>query len=281
MYYLYWIARVLALTLPRRFSYFIASLISRFKYYFSKYDRECVIYNIRPVVKDARNIHRYAFKVFENFAFYLVDFFSLAKINRRFIEKFVRLSGLENINKVIGEKKGIVALTAHIGNYELGGAITSYLGYEIYAIALPHKDKRVNNFFNHQRNIFNVKTISTGVTVRRCFKILRDKKIVAFLGDKDFLAEEGERVSICGRKALLPRGPAFFALKTDSVIVPVFFVREDKYYYRLIFEPGIYPYKNDGFYKTIKELIEEYAVVLEKYIIKYPQQWYMFSKYWL
>jgi len=281
MYYLYCIARFMALLFPRRLSYFIASIISRFKYWTSWYDRQYVIYNLTPVLKDRKKAKRYALRVFENFAFYLADFFSFEKIDSRFIKRYVRLSGLDNLKKAIEEKRGIVALTAHIGNYELGGAITSYLGYDIYAIALPHRDKRINNFFNRQRGIFKVKVIPTGIAVKKCFKVLKDKKIIAFLGDKDFVAHNGEKVVICGRDVLLPRGPAFFALKTGSVIIPSFFVREDKYYYRLIFEPPIFPYKENGVPKETKELIEEYASVLERYIVNYPDQWYMFSRYWL
>jgi len=280
MYYLYCIARFLVLILPRRCSYFVAGIISNIKFYISKKDRKSVIYNLKPIIKNKKELRKRAKRVFNNFALYLVDFLSTSRINKEFIKKYVSVSGLDNINNVVG-KKGIIALTAHIGNYELGGGIVSFLGYDIYAIAFPHKDRRINNFFNSQRRIFDVKVIPTGRSVIRCLRLLRNKKMIAFLGDRDFASMKGYRVHFCGRDALLPKGPSFFSLKTDSVVVPSFFVRERKYFYRLIFEPPIFPRYDDGSLKSEEKLIQEQLKVLEKYIRKYPDQWYMFQEYWL
>ena len=60
----------------------------------------------------------------------------------------------------------------------------------------------------------------------------------------------------------------------------VFSVRENTYYYRFIFEEAIYPRKN-GQARTIQDIVEEYAKILERYIAEYPEQWYMFEKCWI
>ena len=279
MYYLYCIARFIVSILPRKCSYFVAGVLSSIRFYISKKDREAVIYNLTPIVKNKEELRNRAKRVFNNFAFYLVDFLNMGRINKEFINKYVAVDGLDNINKLTA--KGIIALAAHIGNYEFGGAVMAFLGYDIYVIAFPHKDKRVNDFFNYQRSIFNVKVISTGKTVIKCVSLLRNKKMIAFLGDRDFASAKGRRVRFCGRDALLPRGPAVFALKTDSVIAPCFFVRERKYFYRFIFEPPISCRYDDGSLKNEETLIQEQLKVLEKYIRKYSDQWYMFQKYWL
>jgi len=280
MYYLYLIARFLALVLPRKFCYFIASISADFKFYVSKRDRRAVIYNLLPVVRDKKKAKIYARKVFENFAFYLVDFFSFPKIDNSFIEKYIRVSGIEYADRLVDEKKGAVVLSAHIGNYELGAAITSFLGYDIYALALPHKDKRINNFFNQQRQVFKVEVISTGIDVRRCIKVLNDKKMIAFLGDRDFTSAKGQVISMFGRQVVLPVGPAFFTLRTNSCILPCFFIRENKYFYRLIFEPALCP-KHSKSLDNERDIVDQYSKILEKYILEYPEQWYMFEKYWL
>ena len=280
MYYLYCIARFLVLILPRKCSYFVAGILSSIKFYISRKDRMAVIYNIKPVVKDERELIKRAKKVFNNFSFYLADFLNTSRVGQEFVKRYVSVSGLDNINNVVG-KRGIIILTAHIGNYELGGGVASLLGYNIHAIAFPHKDKRVNDFFDKQRSILKVEVIPTGRTVVRCVRLLRNKKIIAFLGDRDFASMKGRRMHFCGREALLPRGPSFFAIKTDSVIVPSFFIRERKYFYRFIFEHPIFPRRSDGSLRDEEDLMQEQAKVLEKYISEYPDQWYMFQKYWL
>ncbi|MFH1769008.1 MAG: lysophospholipid acyltransferase family protein [Candidatus Omnitrophota bacterium] len=278
MYYLYLIGRFIAIILPRKTLYCLAILLSRLRFYFSKKDRRIVIANLMPMIADKTLASSYAKKVFENFALYLADFLSFSKMDRNFLKQYVRISGLDNLDKAQKEQ-GVIALTAHIGNYEMGGGVIASLGYDFYALALPHVDKRINAFFNQQRGCFGVKVIATGNGLKTCFRVLSDRKIVAFVGDKDFTAGKRKAVKICGKEVFLPRGPALFALKTNSLIVPCFFIRENRYYYHFIFEPPIAPTDNNR-PKTVREIMEQYSEILEKYIRQYPEQWYIFERYW-
>ncbi|MDD5584743.1 MAG: hypothetical protein PHV55_06785, partial [Candidatus Omnitrophica bacterium] len=71
----------------------------------------------------------------------------------------------------------------------------------------------------------------------------------------------------------------FFALKTGAAIIPTFFVRERKKYYHLIIEKPLEYDKDDA--QAQENIIKKYASILEKYISQYPDQWYMFQRYWL
>jgi KDO2-lipid IV(A) lauroyltransferase len=281
MYYLFILGKTLALILPRNMGYFLAKICAVAKYYFSKKDRETVNYNLGPVIRDVKERRKVALEVFVNFSYYLVDFFRYSKLDKKFIEKYVKIDGLEYLNRYLAENNGVIALSAHLGNYELGGAVAALLGYPIYAVALPHKDKRTNELFNRQRECVGMKVISTGATVKKCFSCLNQGNMIAFLGDRDF-SGGGVKVKMFSRYARLPRGPVFFAIKTGASIVPCFFVRENKKYYRFIFVKPIFLNRGDSKGKDEeKKALEEYVSVLEKYIKKYPQQWYMFEKYWL
>lgn len=282
MFYSYLIAKKVALFLPRSFCYFIASILADLHFILSTRDRESVLYNLKPLIKND-NLRKSARQVFRNFALYLVDFFRFSKLDLSFLKKYVAIEGEEYLWQAKKRKKGVIALTAHLGNYELGAAFASLLGYKIYAIALPHKDLRVNNFFIQQRKLYDVEVIPTGTRVKKCFQLLRENKIVAFLGDRDFSFKQGVKVKLCGKEAVIPRGPAFFSLKTGACVLPSFLIREphNKKYYRLIFKQPILPVKENGNKKSEQEIIEEYKKILEKYILKFPTQWYMFQKYWL
>ncbi|MCD6229153.1 MAG: lysophospholipid acyltransferase family protein [Candidatus Omnitrophica bacterium] len=279
MYYFFVLGRWVAILLPRKISYLLASIIARVKFFFSKRDRENLIYNLLPILKNKKTAYQYARKIVENFAYYLVDFFRFSKIDSEFIEKYVKLIRIDFLQNLIKENKKIIALTAHLGNYELGGALTSILGYKVYAVALPHKDERTNSFFNHQREVCGVEVTSTGIGIKKCFQALKSRKILALLGDKDF-SGKGKKVKMFGKTCILPRGVANFSLKTDAYIIPSFLIRENKYTYSLIFDTPISPYRENK-KKTEEEIIQECAKILEKYIARYPEQWYMFEKYWI
>lgn len=278
MYFLFILGKILALTFPRRFCYAVAKFIARTHYFYSRKDREAVAYNLAPIVRDQRRLKECTQKVFINFSYYLVDFFRHSFLDQNFIQRYVKVEGLDYLKAAFSRGQGAIVLTAHLGNYELGGAVTALLGYPLSAVALTHKDQRTNAFFDRQRKLTGVKTIPIGVAARGCFQALKQAEVLALLGDKDF-SNSALKLEMFSCPAYFPRGAAFFALKTGAEIIPSFFIRENKYFYRLIFEKPVSadrPGQNSE-----AAIIKEYISVLEKYVSKYPDQWYMFSRYWL
>jgi KDO2-lipid IV(A) lauroyltransferase len=276
MYYLFVLGKIIARTFPRRISYAIARFCANLHFYLSRKDRETVMYNLSAIVSQDK-CKACTKEVFINFAYYLVDFFKQDKLNKEFIEKYVKVDGLENLDSAFKSNQGVIILTAHLGNYELGAAVASVLGYPLHAIALPHKDKRTNKLFNDQRGSVGVMVIPTGIAVKKSLSILKGGGIVCFLADRDF-SGTAEELEMFSRTAPLPKGPAFFALRSGACIVPSFFLREEENFYRLVFEEPIYCNNKES--KSEADVIKSYIPVLEKYISDYPQQWYMFEKYW-
>ena len=274
LYLLYILGTRLASAIPRSICYRLAKFFALIQFYISRKDREVVLYNLYPIFNDKKKTVKCAKEVFINFAYYLADFFRYQKLTPDFIQKFVRISGLENINSTLSSDKGIIALTAHLGNYEFAGAVVASLGYPVVAIALPHKDKRINKFFDSRREMVNIKVISTGAGIKECFSLLRQGKILALLGDRDF-SGKAHTFKMFSQYARFPRGPAFFSLKTGAPIIPAFLIRENRDYYHLIFEK---PINSTG--KSEKDIINSYIPILEKHIKSYPDQWYMFGKFW-
>ncbi len=275
MYYFFILGKIIALGLPRRISYLIANLFALIHFYWSSKDRAAVFYNLKPLIEGKKRRKQAARKVFINFAYYLTDFFRYSKLNGKFIKKYVHFEGLETVDRLIKKKQGAILLTAHLGNYELGGAIMSLLGYPLSVVALPHLDLRTNNFFNNQRKKAGIEVIPTGLSVKTSIAVLKKGRLLALLGDRDF-SHSGSKQRVLSRYAYIPRGAAFFAKKGNAAVIPAFFVRENKYYYRLIFEEKIEAQQDS------KEdyIIKKYVSVLEKYLKKYPEQWYLFQRYW-
>ncbi|MBD3263720.1 MAG: hypothetical protein GF375_01290 [Candidatus Omnitrophica bacterium] len=278
MYYPFILGKAIAVSLPRRVVYFLAKIIAIIHCYTSPGDREAVEYNLSPLVEGREVLKKKTRDVFINFAYYLADFFRQSKLSPQFIEKHVEIIGLQHLDRYLGEGKGVIALTAHLGNYELGGVVTSMLGYPLSVIALSHRDERTNIFFDVQRRICGLKVIPIGMALKRCISVLRRGEMLAMLGDRDFSLNK-KKFRIFDRYAYLPRGAAYFASKTRAHILPSFFIRKGRFDYKLIFEKAITHKINEKFDEN--EVIKEYIKVLERYLKKYPEQWFLFEKYWL
>jgi len=281
-YILYKIGQFIALHFPLKIAYKLAVFVSDLHYIVADKDRLAVKENLKAIFpeKSDREINRIRIRMFRNFAKYLVDFFRFSKIDNEYTKRNIRLENIHYIDEALSKGKGAIILSAHIGNWELGSVVVAVLGYPLWIVALPHKHKNVNNFFNFQRQLKGIKVIPLGRAVRRCLNILKDNGIVALAGDRDF-TEKGIVLDFFGKPTFLPEGPAAFCLKTGAPIVPAFMLRDkdDKFTLRIgkPLEGAIS--NNDK--KYLQELIIRYKTIIEDYIRSYPEQWYMFRRFWI
>jgi KDO2-lipid IV(A) lauroyltransferase len=83
------------------------------------------------------------------------------------------------------------------------------------------------------------------------------------------------------RPSFLPRGPAALSLLTGAPIIPGFMIREKDDKFRLIIEKPIRFSPSGNKEIDQKTLTERCIERIEKYVKRYPDQWFMFSKFWL
>jgi lauroyl/myristoyl acyltransferase len=202
-------------------------------------------------------------------------------VDEQFIKNNVRIEGIEHLDKVLAQGNGGVIVTAHIGNWELGAVLLSVLGYPLMAIALPHKERPVNDLFNDQRETKGVTVVSSNGALRRCIKQLRDNKLVALVADRDF-GEHGIEMDFLGRRMLVPKGPVIFSMKTGAPIIPMFLIRSGKGKFSFSCSEPIYPPDrslsvNDE--ESMKKIMDCYMSVIEEKVRAYPSQWLLFREF--
>lgn len=283
-YILYRIGQFIALNLPLKIAYRVAVFFSDVHYIFADKDRFLVLENLKAIFpqKPVKELKEIRLQMTRNFAKYLVDFFRFENIDEEYVRKNIKIENQHYIDESLARKKGVIVLSAHIGNWELGGVTVALLGYPIAVVALSHKYKKVNDFFVRQRESKGVGVIPFERAVKQCLSALSENKLLGLVGDRDF-TQRGVIVDFFGKPTLLPMGPAGFALKTGAAILPAFMVRnhDDSFTLRLE-KPIIYKSsrKNGSKNNNLHEVICGYKIILEDYIRKYPDQWYMFRQFW-
>lgn len=280
-YLLYKIGQKLAVMLPLKFAYQLAVFLADLHRLFSRGDRIAVESNLRVIFPqaDKQVFKAYSRDVFRNFARYLVDFFRLEIIDKGYIENNVKIIGLDIVDNALGKAKGVVAVTAHIANWELSGVTMALLGYPIVCVALTHRDERINRFFIRQRERKGLGVVSLGQAAFRCLQALKKNKIVALVGDRDF-TQAGISIDFFGKPTVIPKGPAAFSLRTGAPLVVGIILRENNGRFRFIYEGPIEIKPSGNIEEDIKELTRKYVSIFEKYIKNHPEQWLMFRRFW-
>jgi len=265
------------------FCYKLAEFISDAQYFFSWKDRRAVRSNLKEILPSHENLSYYTREVFRNFGRYLVEFFQMERIvDGAYIRKNVKVQHLEYVQQVLDQGRGGIILTAHLGSWELGAGVLSMLGYPSTVVALPHNEKWVNDLFNRQREAKGLSIISVRQAVRGCLGLLRDNQLVSIVGDRDFNSR-GKVMDFLGRKAIVPRGPAIFSIKTGAPIIPVFFLRNSDGTFTFSLEQPISPsdfLNEDSQEDAVEKIMMKYMTIMEKKIRQDPSQWLIFREFW-
>jgi len=273
--------------MPLKVAYAVAVFISDLHYLSSPADRNAVWENLKVIFPDKPDteLRRIRRRMFRNFAKYLVDFFRFSKVDAEYVRKNIKIENIHYFDEALKRGKGVIVLTAHLGNWELGGVVVALSGYPFWVVALSHKNKKVNDFFISQRRSKGIQVIPLGSAARQCYNLLKENKMVALVGDRDF-TEKGIQVDFFGRKTFLPLGPAYLSMKTQASIITGFMLRNPDDTFTLTINKPVEidkialnaPQDKE---ESLLKIIDAYKVVLEDYIRKYPDQWYMFRRFWI
>lgn len=275
-YLLYRFGYFLANALPLRAGYALATFISLLKYYLSPRDRNAVINNLKFILSpnEQKHIRACAREVFVNFGKYLIEFFRIKLLLKGDLGTKVSVAGIVHVDQALSRGKGVIVLAAHLGNWEMGGVFMSLLGYPMIAVALPHKHRKVNAFFNRQRERIGVTVVpSLGIAIRRIYDALKENKMVALVGDRDF-TNGGVKLPFLGASKIIPRGPAYLALRTGAAIVPGFAIRQPDDTIVVEFSEPAEKMASE------EEIVVWYKKIIEDKIRQHPTQWLMFREFW-
>jgi KDO2-lipid IV(A) lauroyltransferase len=282
-YYRLKAAELLARLLPRRMSYGLARRVADFYIVFDKRGRECVISNLKQIHANSgvalspRALRSLARENFLNFAKFLVDFFKFLRFDRRRMERIVHYGNLPAVlDGLLQHGKGIIFVSAHLGNWELGAAALAALGYKFNAVALWVPDEKVNNLYQQYRMSRGIHPIPFGRAARECIAALRRNEILGVIGDRDF-SPANRTVEFFGRPARLPEGPAKLALATGAPLLPTFMVRLPDDTFAYIVDEPIWADKSR---QSVDDIMRQVAVALERVIRQHSEQWFLFHDLW-
>ena len=269
--------------LPRGFCYAVARRLADLYSVRAPADREAVQRNLSAVLgrEPTRQEVR---EVFRHFAMYLVDFFRFSRLTKKKVARWIRLEGVEHMQEALRRGKGAIGLTAHLGNFELAGAVLALLDFPVYAVVFTHQNPRVDAFFSRQRSRVGVYSIRVRSQNQRALfhaslAALEKNGILALVGDRDFFGN-GLEFPFLGKSVKIPRGPAAFSVRTGAPIVPGFLVREGGGSYRFVLERPIYPPEGVPREQAIREMTQTCVETMSRAIRRDPTQWYLFQEFW-
>jgi KDO2-lipid IV(A) lauroyltransferase len=269
---------LIGLNLSRKFSAFIAF----FFFYFIPIRKKVVISNLQLAFpeKTSSEIKDLAYKTFRSFAITLVEIMSLPYLKRQQLIDAVDCENPQLIVEKYNQGNGVILLSSHFGNWEfIAISVAMQINIPFSVIVKPLRNPLVFEWMNKFRTKFNNEIVPLGISIRKTYQTLKEKKIVAMVADQRG-PREGTRVNFFGKEVSVYTGPAALALKTGAPIIFGIPVRQKNYKYRTILVeiPVNDLPENDE--DKIKEISQRHTAYLEKIIRQYPEQWLWMHKRW-
>lgn len=175
--------------------------------------------------------------------------FIFPKMGKREVGRYVEITGLEHIDKAIGEGRGVVLVHGHFGPVHLPLVALARLGYRMKQIGLPSDEGLSwigrNVAFRLRmkyEGMMPAKIIKADGFLRDAFKWLSSGGVVMITGDGSGTEKRLGRhalYSFLGQPVMFPLGPALLAAKADAALIPMFIMPGKDKPYRIVIESPI------------------------------------------
>jgi KDO2-lipid IV(A) lauroyltransferase len=288
-FFLFWFS-FFSTIIPRPLQRFFTLSIGSLFYLLMPAARQGIKANLQVICKGRRSrreVAALARRTFQNYGQYLLDYMVMPGLTAKHKGRMVaRELGQVHMVKALKRGRGVICITPHLGNWELGGLLLAFKGAELYVLTLDETDSQTKAFRERMRaqkgirNIYISPDDPTPAAILEVVKVLKEKKVVAMLGDRPGNNNTIE-VDFFGRKTPFPRGVATLAMTTGAAVLPVFVVLKGGRYWGVIERPIYFqsPSRKERDH-GIRQGMDELAQVFERYIKEYPDQWYNFYPYW-
>ncbi|MFC1549417.1 lysophospholipid acyltransferase family protein [Nitrospirota bacterium] len=190
--------------------------------------------------------------------------------------KRIRVEGLENLEVAPGDTRGILVVSAHVGNWELMVmSLTEKLGCTMHGLAKKQNNPYINDFIVKARQKYGTRILYKKGVLRKFISILREGGAVGMMLDQHVSANMGYRIDFLGSPAWVSRTPATIARKTGARLVPLFLHYDMKEKLHVL---TIMPEIPSG--EDMEDTTRQLNSRVEEFIKRCPAQWLWIHRRW-
>lgn len=264
------------------------SLLGRFMYRFLPFRRAIVLENLAIAfgsrLTDTDRIHlakcfysHLTKTILENC---VMTFWSQKRLKSR-----IRVEGIEHLWKASESKKGILLLTGHFGNWELG-PIAGILHFQefrgrLHVLRRQLVNKTVEKILFNRYYAVGLDVIPKRASLSNVLTALEKNDTVAFIMDQYARpGKEGIEATLFGKKAGTFKSLAVVKRASDAPLLPIVSYREKDGSHVMRFSPPVEWIEDADPDTEILKNTEQYNRILEQFIEEHPDQWLWIHKRW-
>ncbi|MCU0723819.1 MAG: lysophospholipid acyltransferase family protein [Planctomycetes bacterium] len=268
--------------LPPRAAYLLGDVLALAWWCLDAPRRRLALENLRIAFPDLPegSRRRIAFRNFRHLCAVLVDTLRYRKIHAGNWERFVTIEGDGPYRETRGKGPGAVAISGHLGNWEMISAHAFRYGAAAIVAKAIH-NPWIDREIRARRAGAGILQIDPDRnSPKEILRTLRSGAPVLFLVDQSAKGEEGILVPFFGRPAPTHTGPAVLALRSGAPVFPIFAWRTPEGRIRLVYGDRAELVRTGDFRRDIEENTRLFTKFVEDAVRAHPEQWFWVHDRW-
>jgi len=215
----------------------------------------------------------------KHFAWMGLDHLRTARMSLEEIAQRCDVYNRDELDRAVALGRGVVLISAHFGNWELGGNLLMTLGPPVTIVARPLDNALLQRDLAQSRIRPNVELVDRRRAARSLMKVMERQGVAVLLTDQAVKPREGILVPFLGRPAWTTPSPARIALRFNAPISFVFCVPEGDRC-RVEFQESIYVDRLPENERTVEAITARINEVVAERVRQQPHLWLWMHDRW-
>lgn len=228
--------------------------------------------------EEIRSLER---EIFRHFGKVGAEFMRFPVLSDDWIRQHVSVAGLHYMNDLLGQGRGVLAYSAHFGNWELAiKRLALEVPTQIHVVIRRIKDTNVHSFIKTYRERYGgAISILQDHSAVSILKILKKNGIIVGVLDQNSSVDEGVFSPFFGRPAATYTSLSRISLKYGIPLLPVFDARVSEESHHVTLGPTLeIPDLPES--DAIQHLTDQATARIEEAVREHPEQWIWMHNRW-
>lgn len=226
--------------------------------------------------KNEQEIERICQNSFKNIGKDMMEVSHFPQYEDSYLKTLVRLEGTDYLDQALRQGKGVVAISAHLGNFTLMAIRLAKEGYPLSIVTKYSKNPKIVKFLTSYADTVGIESIPDKprvACVAQSLKALKENRILMVHIDLNAPTTEAW-VDFFGYLVPTYKGPVVFSSRTGAPIVPIFSIRNADQRHQVIIHPPLDLNVTEDKQQDINTNTARITKIVEAMIQEYPEQWW-------
>ena len=215
-------------------------------------------------------------KMWSNYGRILAEYIYIKDFRGSKFEDNIEIAGREILNSIKKSDEPVIFISGHFNNFELMAMQIEKSGINLAAIYRPLNNKFLNFFMEKIRKNYICKNqIKKGISgTKQLLTFFKQKTSIALMIDQR--VSEGIKSNFFNNEAFTTTIPAQFVKKFKCKVVPIYIERTNGVKFKLTIHEPLQFSENE----SIESITLSLNILLEKMILKKPEEWIWSHNRW-